>query len=155
EADVFRAIFAHLHVEPRCAAGAWLAHRGWATAMIDLSDGLATDLHHLCTESRVGAVVHTQRLPIDRAAQNLARDPLATALTGGEYYELPFTVPPRKAAALQKAYPRAFPPVTDVGEMTSGRRVRLLDAQRRSRPLPPMGYDHFRRRSRRNPGWLF
>lgn len=144
DADVFRAIFSHLHIEPRVAVGAWLAAHRWATAMMDLSDGLATDLNHLCTESKVGAVVHTAPLPIDPVTKKLERDPIRTALTGGEDYELLFTVPARKAGALKRAYPAGFPSITEIGEITAARRVRLVDVGGRSRPLPAAGYDHFR-----------
>ena len=83
----------HLFPQPRVAQGLWLAHRGLATAAIDLSDGLSTDLAHLCEESHVAAEVDAAALPIYSGAT------LAQALHGGEDYELLFTVATRGTRA--------------------------------------------------------
>ncbi|MBI1748164.1 MAG: thiamine-phosphate kinase [Acidobacteria bacterium] len=147
DADIFRAILAHLHVQPRCKEGAWLATHSGATAMIDISDGLATDLHHLCRESKVGARVYIESLPVSDVALRLESDPLAAALTGGEDYELLFTASPYKAKKLLKAYPKHFSRITEIGEITSGRAVRLLDVNGRARALAATGHDHFRSNS--------
>jgi thiamine-monophosphate kinase len=79
----------HLYPEPRLAAGRKLMQRGLATAAIDLSDGLSTDLAHLCEESRVSAEIDAEALPVD------ARATLEQALHGGEDYELLFTADPK------------------------------------------------------------
>jgi thiamine-monophosphate kinase len=83
-----RKLAPHLYPQPRIAQGLWLQRRGLASAAIDLSDGLSTDLAHLCDESGVAAEVDAAALPIHPAAT------LAQALDGGEDYELLFTAPP-------------------------------------------------------------
>ncbi len=78
----------HLYPQPRIAQGLWLAGRSMATAAIDISDGLSTDLAHVCEESGVAAEVIAAKLPIHPAAT------LEQALHGGEDYELLFSAPP-------------------------------------------------------------
>ena len=80
---------AHLYPQPRVAQGLWLRRRNLASAAIDLSDGLSTDLAHLCEESGVAAEVDAALLPLHPSAN------LAQALHGGEDYELLFTAPAR------------------------------------------------------------
>jgi thiamine-monophosphate kinase len=95
----------HLRFTPRVKEGRRLA--GLVSAMIDLSDGLATDLRHLCAESGVGAVILEHRVPITPAARRLSkkdgRSPFAHALSDGEDYELLFTAPPEGARKIEAA----------------------------------------------------
>ena len=93
----------HLRFTPRVREGVELNRRFEIHSMIDVSDGLATDLGHLCTESRVGAVVEETRIPIAPAARRLPGQPLDHALFDGEDYELLFTLPPTEAVRLEKA----------------------------------------------------
>jgi thiamine-monophosphate kinase len=134
-----RAVRRHLAPEPQLALGAWLsARRGREGAVIDVSDGLAKDLHRICRASGAGAVVEAARLPASRGfaalAAALAQDPLTLALGGGEDYVLLFTLPARETP------PAAFG-ATRIGDVTRRRGVRLL-ADGRERPLPPVGWDH-------------
>lgn len=137
----------HLRPEPRVEWGGKLAASGCVSAMIDVSDGLASDLGHICEESRVGAEVHEGLLPLSRAlvsTQGLKQAPLAYALSGGEDYELLFTVPPRKAAALR----RLNIPFTEIGTIIRRRSLLLVDHAGRRRRLTAAGYDHFGKRDR-------
>lgn len=126
----------HLYPHPRIAQGLWLAHHGLASAAIDLSDGLSTDLAHLCEESRVAAEVNAALLPIHPDAT------LNQALNGGEDYELIFTAPPaarvpRKIAGI---------PITQIGRILprrSGRPAVTLRTARGPQPLNPQGWQHF------------
>jgi len=93
----------HLRFTPRVREGIELNRRFEIHSMIDLSDGLATDLGHLCTESRVGAVVEESRIPIAPAARRLPGLPLDHALFDGEDYELLFTLPQTEAVRVEKA----------------------------------------------------
>ena len=136
----------HFCPEPRLALGQWLAKNGRATAMIDTSDGLSTDLAHICEASGVGARVWSQRLPkvaVPRELQKLGFDPLRLALDGSEDYELLFTVPPRLALRLPRTILDV--PVTTIGEITLERRILLIDDAGRAKRLPAQGWDPFRK----------
>jgi thiamine-monophosphate kinase len=127
--------------EPRLELG--LMARAWATAAVDISDGLAQDLGHLCEASKVGAKVELAKLPVSRALRLHAgvEAPLWAA-RGGEDYELLLTVPKTHAARFEKACERADQKVTQIGEITRGRKVELFGA-RGFRPTGLRGFDHF------------
>jgi len=135
-----------LQPTPRVELGALLGERRLATAMIDLSDGLSSDLAHLCRESRVGARVEAESLPLDSMLESagiVADDALSLALDGGEDFELLFTVSERDARKLPKELDGVR--VTRIGEVTRERgKVRLL-RDGRARLLRPGGFEHFRR----------
>jgi thiamine-monophosphate kinase len=101
----------------RLQAGALLARRRLASAMIDISDGLLQDLGHLCRASRVGARVDLAALPCTAAVR---RAGIELALNGGEDYELLFAVPPRRHAALRRAAAQLGCRVTRIGEIVHG-----------------------------------
>jgi thiamine-monophosphate kinase len=136
----------HLYPEPRLALGQWLAKKGLPTAMMDLSDGLSSDLSRLCAASGVGALLEIVKIPkaqLPDTAPELCRDPLQLALHGGDDYELLFTVPPRKA----KLVPNSFRGVrlTAIGRITQ-KRERLLKKNGRVIQLTPSGWDPFRKK---------
>src|SRR5712692_10925336 len=135
----------HFSTELRLGLGQWLSRRRLASAMIDTSDGLSTDLGHLCRSSRVGARVWAERLPAVRVPPALQRqgfDALELALHGGEDYQLLFTVSRR----LRKAIPSSHRdvPITLIGEITRGRDIVLVGSDGRGTPLAARGWDHFR-----------
>lgn len=107
--------------EPRIPWGVALGEERLATAMIDISDGLSSDLGHLCRESRVGAIIDASRVPIDPLVVTLcgrrALDPLLLALHGGEDFELLFTVRPRNLSWLPQKIGGV--PVTYIGDVTN------------------------------------
>ena len=130
------AVQAQLRPQPRLAAGRVLATSGHVTAMMDLSDGVATDLHRLCRMSQVGAVIDEAALPVDPivfaacdwlAAQGAPRDPIALALNGGEDFELLFTAPPESEPALRACL--APLPLTRIGVITSDKDLLLRQSQ--------------------------
>ncbi len=126
----------HLHPQPRIAQGLWLRRRGLATAAIDLSDGLSTDLRHICDESGVAAEVDAEALPLGLGAR------LDQALHGGEDYELLF------AARPDAGTPRriAGVPVTRIGRIVrpkAGKPGITLRTAEGSRPVEPHGWEHF------------
>ena len=132
---------------PRVAESRVIRASGWATAMIDLSDGLATDLGHIAAESRVGARVDVDALPVSEGARAAARaldaDPLRWALSGGEDYELLFTAAAEHAAELAHTVAaRTGTPVHRIGEVRpADEGVRFLRGGRPYAVKP--GFDHF------------
>jgi thiamine-monophosphate kinase len=135
----------HFYPEPRLALGEWLAAHHIATSMIDISDGLSTDLGHICKASGVGAIVRAPKIPVVRippGLQRLGLDSLELALHGGEDYELLFTVPKKFSSRLTRKL--AGVPVTVIGEITREKKVILLGPDGRSTPLQPKGWDPFR-----------
>lgn len=133
--------------EPRLQLGQSLRHI--ASAMIDISDGLVADLGHIAQASDVAAVIHRQRLPLPEVAVKHFGDEQMRewALSGGEDYELCFTVPPGKLdqlAALQaEDGAQGLPQITEIGELVPGTGVQCLDAAGNSVTLERSGYAHF------------
>jgi thiamine-monophosphate kinase len=136
----------HFYPEPRLALGEWLAGRKCATAMIDTSDGLSTDLGRLCKASGVGARVWAGKIPLVRVPPELERlcpEPMHLALHGGEDYELLFTIPKAAAQRLPRAV--AGVPVAIIGEIARGKGIILLDPRGRGALLRPQGWDPFQK----------
>ena len=121
----------HLKPEPRIALGRFVRQKLLATACMDLSDGLSLDLHRLCLASGVSAELAAP-IPTFRGAT------LAQAIDGGEDYELLFAVRPR--TRVPPSFERL--PLTQIGTIVRGRPGLV---QFEGCPLPPCGYDHFRR----------
>ncbi|MGD0955417.1 MAG: thiamine-phosphate kinase [Candidatus Acidiferrales bacterium] len=141
----------HLYPQIRVQLGAWLAQHRVASAMMDISDGLSTDLSRLCVASGVGARLWAERIPrIEIPAQfrKLRLDPLQMALNGGDDYELLFTVPRGRAKLLRKA--PQFSDMTAIGEIERGKRILLVGTDGRAKPLKPGGWDSFRGKSSRD-----
>ena len=137
-----------LRPEPRVAWGALLGEERLPTAMIDISDGLSSDLAHLCRSSRVGAMIDASRLPIDPLVVNLcgrrALDPLLLALHGGEDFELLFTISPRDLSWLPRDIGGV--PITYIGDVTNDAgRIRISEGSR-VWTLEPAGFMHFGQR---------
>jgi thiamine-monophosphate kinase len=122
---------------PRVAVGQYLRRHALASAMIDLSDGLSTDLEHICQESHVGAELDAEGIPRARDGAGKKRVALDFALHGGDDYELLFTSSaaiPRKIAGI---------PITQIGRITRGAGMRLIAADGKSRLLQAQGWEHF------------
>lgn len=147
-ADLRRPVEWHRRPAPPVEAGAVLAERGLATAMMDLSDGLASDARHLSKRSSVGLRIERERLPISdatrRAAAKLGVEPWHWALHGGEDYQLLFTVPPERWPEVPPALAALGVVATRIGEVRRGRQVGLLDPAGAVEPLKPAGFQHFR-----------
>jgi thiamine-monophosphate kinase len=141
---------------PRVEWGAWLGESGLATAMIDLSDGLSSDLSHLCRESNVGAVLDWSQIPIDPLlshdgaladnsfTHSVVADAHQLALHGGEDFELLFTVHPRDLLKLPRELGGV--PVTRVGEITEAGAGLKLQRHQHLEELHPAGFEHFHSR---------
>jgi thiamine-monophosphate kinase len=132
----------HFFPEPRIAVGRALREKSMASAMIDTSDGLSTDLAHICEESNVGAQIEAALVPQAHSlgrAKDLTLN-LNLALHGGEDYELLFTARPGKRVPALIA----GVPVTRIGHITRMKKVLLRDAAGRISKLAPLGWEHFR-----------
>lgn len=149
--DALRAAFprlveAHLRPKPDVLAGELLASAG-ASAMEDVSDGLAADLRHICEESRVGAEVGEELIPMSAELVELARaegvDPVEWAFAGGEDYGLLFTVAQRDLERAGEALRSHGIPYARLGTITGEGGPVLLGKDGASRDLARGGFDHF------------
>ena len=128
----------HFHPTARVQIGQWLGRRGLASAMIDISDGLSTDLHHICEESGVGAVIDALAIPQARVGRPTEQVGLDLALHGGEDYELLFTSAKRVPLKI------AGVPVTQIGQITRTRGMLLVEENGRRAKLVAQGWEHFK-----------
>jgi thiamine-monophosphate kinase len=133
---------------PRVSEATAIAHAGLATAMIDVSDGLSSDVGHICERSQVGVRIWAERLPISAAVRHVAEltstPSWQLALASGEDYELCFTAPPDAVEELIAAVAETGTLVTVIGEILpadQGRRLVLTDDQEVL--LEPSGWQHF------------
>ena len=151
----------HLEFDPRLIEARWLVEHFDIHAMMDISDGLATDLRRLLQASQVGADLLATAIPISRAARAAARNisdgqetgnqsrkarktPLQAALTDGEDFELLFTLPSREAVPMIDAWKKRFPglPLTCIGKITAGPGLHIKN-KAGMRPVTEHGYVHF------------
>jgi thiamine-monophosphate kinase len=131
----------HFYPEPRVELGRILREKRLASAMIDTSDGLSTDLAHLCEESGVGAELNAPLIPRASASKPAREVDLDLALHGGEDYELLFTSPPGKRIPAEIAGVA----LTHIGDISRPPKILLRDARGIARELKPKGWEHFQR----------
>ncbi|MEX0702670.1 MAG: thiamine-phosphate kinase [Planctomycetales bacterium] len=133
----------HLSFVPRVREALRLHEAAGLNAMIDLSDGLATDLHRVLDESKVGAVLRAEAIPVSDAARAAAdgRTPLEHALEDGEDFELLFTLAEEDARRLLASPPIELP-LAHIGEITTGSGCELIDTDGKRRALPRAGWEH-------------
>jgi thiamine-monophosphate kinase len=131
--------------DPRVGWGIILGEQRLATSMIDISDGLSSDLHHLCLESNVGALIDAASIPLCDGVKRLcgrrALDPLALALHGGEDFELLLTVARENVSRLPKKVDGV--PISHIGEITAEAGVININEKNRTWRLEPHGFEHF------------
>lgn len=130
---------------PRVGWGIVVGEEHLATSMIDISDGLSSDLHHLCQESNVGATIDAAAIPLNNDVKRLcgrrALDPLALALHGGEDFELLFTVNRENVSRLPKRVDGVA--IAHIGEITLNDNVIRIREKNREWELKPEGFEHF------------
>jgi thiamine-monophosphate kinase len=131
----------HFYPEPRLELGRILREKSIATAMIDTSDGLSTDLAHICEESGVGAELQAEAIPCASVGKPARKVDLKFALHGGEDYELLFTAPSDKSIPSRIAGVA----ITQIGRITRGCRFYLIHARGCRIELEPRGWEHFRK----------
>jgi len=138
----------HLRPTARVAEGQWLNTHRFATSAIDISDGLSGDLRHICKESHVGADLDLAALPLSPACHAYAAsrelDPVDLALTGGEDYELLFTVSPRQRLRLERAALKRGFSLTCIGKIHPLRfGIQAVSSHGRRHRLANTSYEHF------------
>ncbi len=139
----------HLTPVPRFNVGRYLSTRKLATSAIDISDGLSSEINHLCRESGVGAEILEETIPLSIAMIHYCHEnrlkPLDFALGGGEDYELLFTVKSSRAEQIShELSAETGTPVHVIGKMVSpAKGVRLVTRKGKRTALKPGGYDHF------------
>lgn len=146
ERPIDHLLLRQLQPEPRVGWGLLLGEQQLATAMIDISDGLSSDLNHLCAESNVGALIDAAQIPIDQLVTELtgrrALDPLMLALHGGEDFELLFTVAPEDVAKLPTRVDGIS--VTRIGEIKEATNGVQIAEGAKVWNLEPGGWEHFK-----------
>ncbi len=128
----------HLTFVPRVKEALAITKVARINAMMDITDGLSTDLNRICTQSNVGAIVETAALPISAAARNTA-DPIAAALNDGEDFELLFTLDPHEFEKLKSL---KNTPITRIGNITAEPGMTLKAPDGTQHTLTPQGFDH-------------
>jgi thiamine-monophosphate kinase len=131
----------HFFPEPRVELGRILREKGLASAMIDTSDGLSTDLAHICEESGVGAELQAEAIPLASVGKPSREVDLLLALHGGEDYELLFTAPRSKRIPARIA----GIPISHIGQITRGKKIFLSNRGGVGCELQPRGWEHFRK----------
>jgi thiamine-monophosphate kinase len=130
----------HFHPIPRIKVGRFLREKGLASAIIDLSDGLSTDLAHICEESGVGAEIRANTVPRAKIGKPARQVELEYALHGGDDYELLFTAPKGKRVPSRIAGVA----ITKIGHITRTRQVVLLNSDGARVKFRPQGWEHFK-----------
>lgn len=133
---------AHFFPAPKLLAGKFLRQKQLATAMIDLSDGLSTDLEHICRESGCGAEINMPAIPLAATGRSRRNVPLEFALHGGEDYELLFTAPAGRKVPVRIGNV----PITLIGRIIPGRKMYLLGPEGDRQRLVAAGWEHFKRK---------
>ena len=140
-----RLLAQHLYPSLPLDLAVWLGRNRFASAMMDLSDGLSTDVGRFCRASRIAANIHADRIPavpLPRAIeQRYGLDRLTLALNGGEDYGLLFTIPKRFESRIPKIFRRTR--ITRIGDIVRGSGVRIVMPDGHASPLAPHGWDHF------------
>jgi len=139
----------HLSPSPRIHLGQVLARNHWATAMIDVSDGLLIDTNHLLEESGVGTWIWEDRIPLSKLYQkwihSFSKSPYQFALNGGEDYELLFTAPPEMRKRISHLALSLKIPITQIGKIVSKKKGLHLIKKDGKEYVPfRLGFEHFK-----------
>jgi thiamine-monophosphate kinase len=148
--DTLKALLrAHLLPEPHLQEGRFLARQPGVNAAIDTSDGLSSDLAHIAEESRVGARLFAEKIPVSQNLKDFCSrfdfDPVKYALSGGEDYTLLCTIASENADKISSAFEKEFNrPLFAIGEITAGQQLEIIYPDGTANPLAPTGWDHFK-----------
>ena len=132
----------HLEFEPRVKEAIEIAQKAVVNSMIDISDGLSSDLNRICQQSKVGAIINAERIPISDEAKK-GEAPLNSALNDGEDFELLFTLSEKECRKLQKQWSGPTP-ITQIGTITDTKKMQIKMPDGRISDLKAKGYDHLK-----------
>jgi thiamine-monophosphate kinase len=140
---------AHNLPRPHLEEGRFLAGQSGVHAAIDTSDGLSSDLGHIAEESRVGARLYADKIPISRNLKDFCVrfdfDPVDYALSGGEDYTLLCTIAPQRVEKVTRDFEKNFKrPLFAIGEITADKQLTLIYPDGKTKPIAPTGWDHFK-----------
>ena len=140
---------AHLLPQPHLQEGRFLARQQGVHATIDTSDGLSSDLAHIVEESRVGARLFAEKIPLSQNLKDFCTrygfNAIDYALAGGEDYTLLCTISPQNADKIASAFEREFNrPLFAIGEITTEKQIKIVYQNGKTKPLIPTGWDHFK-----------
>ena len=140
---------AHNLPQPHLREGRFLARQAGVHAAIDTSDGLSSDLGHIAKESKVGARLYADKIPVSPNLKDFCArfdfDPVDYALSGGEDYTLLCTIAPDRADDVAHDFEKKFKrPLFALGEITAGKQLTLIYPDGKTKPIAPTGWDHFK-----------
>ncbi len=130
----------HLRFEPRVNEAMEIASIAKVNAMIDISDGLTSDLNRICRQSKTGALINAEQIPLSDEAEK-SKEPLESALNDGEDFELLFTLAENEFNKLIKHWDSSLP-VTKIGTITDTGKMQIQTADGKLQDLQPAGYEH-------------
>lgn len=146
ESEFAELVDAHLNPQPQVEIGKLLAENSLVSSMQDVSDGIATDLSHICTASNISGVIESDCIPMDdklqQAAMKLSLDPLELALFGGEDYQLLFTSHPDNREKIQAISQKTGIPLTKVGTIFAGPPQVFLELDGKRTDISFKGFQH-------------
>jgi len=134
----------HLEFEPRVKEAIRIAQMVTLNSMIDISDGLSSDLNRVCRAGRVGAVINSEQIPISDEAQK-SENPLGSALNDGEDFELLFTLSQAECEKLLQKWDGPVP-ITQIGEITDTKKMQIKMPDGQMKNLQAGGYNHLKGR---------
>ena len=150
DSEAYKALFnAHILPRPYLGEGKFLAQQEGVHAAIDISDGLSSDLGHIAKQSKIGVLLHADKIPVSQYLEKFCREfdfnPVEYALAGGEDYTLVITVSREKADVVAKSYFEEFgTPLYSIGEISDLGKMELIWPDGRIKWTGPLGWDHFR-----------
>ena len=130
----------HLEFEPRVKEAIKIVRNAVVNSMIDISDGLSSDLPRICRQSSVGAVVNAEQIPISDEAKK-GENPLSSALNDGEDFELLFSLSEKECRKLLRCWDSPIP-ITEIGTITDTGKIQIRTAEGRISDLQARGYNH-------------
>jgi len=132
----------HLEFEPRVKEAIEIAQKAVVNSMIDISDGLSSDLNRICQQSKVGAIINAEQIPISDEAKR-SEVPLSSALNDGEDFELLFTLSEKECKRLLKQWDGPIP-ITQIGIITDTKKMQIKMPDGQISDLEAKGYDHLK-----------